>query len=1071
MKGPNLSEWALEHQSFVLYLIIALALAGAYAYVRLGQAEDPDFTFKVMVVRTLWPGATAREVEQQVTERLEKKLQETPWFDYTRSYSKPGESLIFVLLKDYTPPKEVPNAWYQVHKKIADIRHTLPAGVQGPFLNDEFGDTFGTIYAFTSDGYSFAELRDYVDRVRNELLRVPDVAKIDMIGDQEEKIYIETSHRKLATLGIDPLTIFNVLRQQNNLVPAGNFETKDDRIFVRVSGAFESLESVREIGIQANGRLFRLGDIAEVYRGYVDPPLLKLRHDGREAIGLAIAMRKGGDILALGHDLKREMARLERNLPVGIEVHLVTDQPTVVGRSVKEFMRTLAEAVVIVLAVSFISLGLRTGVVVALSIPLVLAVTFLGMLVFGIDLQRISLGALIIALGSAGRRRHHRGGDDGDQDGAGLGPLQGGELCLHLHRAVHAHRHAGHCGRVPAGGAGEVGGRRVHLLDLRSGHDGVADLVGRRRRVHPLPRLQAAARSRREVASAQPDRPAAEPDRAAPGTAPGGCAGANPGHANPGHANPGHANAGTPIRTRRDVYDTPFYRRFRRLVTWCVTYRWVVIGITLAVFVLSIAGFGLVQQQFFPSANRPELVVDLWLPSGASIVATDAEAKRFEKVLEADPDVESYVVYVGGGSPRFYLPLDQQLFNANLAEFVVTTRSNQVRDTVAERLLHKLDNEFTLLRGRVQPAAERPAGGLSGAVPDQRPGFRASCGAQAEKIAEVMRANPHMYHVHLDWNELAKVVRLEIDQNKARLIGVASQDLSNVLNSILTGFSITQYRERDKLIEVLARAEGAERRSLEDLSSINVPTQSGRWIPLSQIATVKYDFEEGLIWRRNRVPTITVQGDIVGAVQAPVVSKQIDPQLDAIRAKLPPGYRIEMGGAIEESARGQASVNAVMPIMLLTVVTLLMMHLQSMQKTILVLLTAPLGLIGVTLFLLVFRVPFGFVAMLGVIALSGMIMRNSIILVDQIDQDLQAGPLAVGGDHRIHRAPLPADHADRGGRDPGDDPAHAQQLLGADGGGHHGRPDGGHGADAAVSAGAVRGLVQGAETAARRVAA
>src|SRR5262245_32308755 len=399
MKGPNLSEWALEHQSFVLFLLVALALAGAYSYTKLGQTEDPDFTFKVMLVRTLWPGATAREVEQQVTERLEKKIRDAPWFDYTRSYSKAGESMIFVTLKDYTPPKEVPNAWYQVRKKVADIRHTLPAGVQGPFLNDEFGDTFGTIYAFTSDGYSFAELRDYVDRVRNELLRVPDVAKIDMIGDQEEKIYIETSHRKLATLGIDPLAIFNVLRQQNNLVPAGNYETKDDRIFVRVSGAFGSLDSVREIGIQANGRLFRLGDIAEVYRGYVDPPLLKLRHDGREAIGLAIAMRKGGDIISLGQALKKEMARLEHNLPVGIEVHQVADQPTVVGRSVKEFMRTLAEAVLIVLAVSFISLGLRTGVVVALSVPLVLAVTFLGMLMFGIDLQRISLGALIIALG------------------------------------------------------------------------------------------------------------------------------------------------------------------------------------------------------------------------------------------------------------------------------------------------------------------------------------------------------------------------------------------------------------------------------------------------------------------------------------------------------------------------------------------------------------------------------------------------------------------------------------------------------------------------------------------------
>ena len=972
MKGPNLSEWALEHQSFILFLIIALALAGAYSYVRLGQAEDPDFTFKVMVVRTLWPGGTAREVEQQVTERLEKKLQETPWFDYTRSYSKAGESLIFVLLKDYTPPKEVPNAWYQARKKIGDIERTLPAGVRGPFFNDEFGDTFGTIYAFTSDGYSFAELRDYVDRVRNELLRVPDVAKIDMIGDQDEKIYIETSHRKLATLGIDPLAIFNVLQQQNNLVPAGNFETKEDRIFVRVTGAFESLESIREIGIQANGRLFRLGDIASVYRGYVDPPLLKMRHEGREAIGLAIAMRKGGDIIELGRSIKREMARLERELPVGIEAHSVADQPTVVGRSVKEFMRTLAEAVIIVLAVSFISLGLRTGVVVALCVPLVLAVTFLGMLVSGIDLQRISLGALIIALGllvddaiiavEMMAIKMEQGLDRFKAASFAYTSTAPSMLTGTLVTAA---------GFLPVGLAKSAAGEYTFsifavvtmalmiswivavlftpylgyklLPEVRPGEHKVGLATRLLRRLAP------------RVGAVRAPAVAA--------------------------ANPGHGE---------DVYHTPFYRGFRRLVTWCVSQRWVVIGITLVVFALSIAGFGLVQQQFFPSANRPELVVDLWLPSGASIVATDREARRFEQVLDADADVESYVAYVGGGSPRFYLPLDQQLFNANLVEFVVTTRSNEVRDAVAQRMLKKLDNEFTLVRGRVQPLQNGPPVAYPVQFRISGPDF-AELRRWAQQIAEVMRANPHMYHVHLDWNELSKVVRLEIDQNKARLIGVASQDLSNVLNSILTGFSITQYRERDKLIEVLARAEGSERRSLEDLSSINVPTQSGRWIPLSQIATVKYAFEEGLVWRRNREPAITVQGDIAGDVQAPVVSMQIDPQLDAIRAKLPPEYRIEMGGAIEESARGQASVNAVMPIMLLTVVTLLMLHLQSMQKTILVLLTAPLGLIGVTLFLLVFRVPFGFVAMLGVIALSGMIMRNSIILVDQIQQDLEAG--------------------------------------------------------------------------------
>jgi multidrug efflux pump len=958
VKGPNLSEWALEHRSFILFLIIGLALAGAYSYVRLGQAEDPDFTFKVMVLRTLWPGATAREVEQQVTERLEKKLQEVPWFDYTRSYSKPGESLIFLMLKDYTPPREVPDAWYQVRKKIRDIQHTLPAGALGPFFNDEFGDTFGTIYAFTADGYSFAELREYVDRVRNELLRVPDVAKIEMIGDQDEKIYVEMSHRKLATLGIDPLTIFNVLRQQNNLVPAGNFETGADRIFVRVSGAFESLESIREIGIQAGGRLFRLGDIASVSRGYVDPPLLKMRHEGQEAIGLAIAMRKGGDIIALGRALEREVVRLEKDLPVGIEVHRVADQPTVVGRSIKEFMKTLAEALAIVLAVGFLSLGLRTGVVVALCVPLVLAVTFLGMKLSGIDLQRISLGALIISLGllvddaiiavEMMAIKMEQGWERFKAASFAYTSTAPSMLTGTLVTAA---------GFLPIGLAKSAAGEytfsifAVVTMSLLISWV-VAVLFTPYLGYKLLPDFKAGVHEERLLARWL--------RRLAPRLAPASYAGAHGG----------------------DVYHTPFYRGFRALVAWCVGHRWTVIGATVAAFVVSVAGFAAVQQQFFPSANRPELVVDLWLPSGASVVATEQEAKRFEKVLASDPEVASFVAYVGGGSPRFYLPLDQQLFNANLAEFVVMTKSNEVRDAVAERLLAKLDNEFTLLRGRVQPLQNGPPVAYPVQFRVSGPDF-GELRHYAEQIAAVMRANPNMYHVHLDWNELAKVVRLQIDQNKARLIGVASQDLSNVLNSILTGFSITQFRERDKLVEVLARA--------EELASINVPTQSGRWIPLSQIAAIEYGLEDGIIWRRNREPTITAQGDILGQVQAPVVSQQIDPKLDGIRAKLPPGYRIEMGGAIEESARGQASVAAVIPVMLLTIVTLLMLHVQSMQKTILVLLTAPLGLIGVTLFLLAFDVPFGFVAMLGVIALSGMIMRNSIILVDQIEQDLRAG--------------------------------------------------------------------------------
>ncbi|MEO8040852.1 MAG: efflux RND transporter permease subunit, partial [Betaproteobacteria bacterium] len=941
----NLSEWALSHQPLVLYFIVALSVSGVFAYLNLGQNEDPDFTFKVMVVRTLWPGATAKEVELEVTERLEKKLQETPWFDFTRSYSKPGESLILITLKDYTPPKQVPNSWYQVRKKLSDIRTTLPDGVRGPFFNDEFGDTFGTIYAFTSDGYSFAELRDHVENVRRQLLLVPDVGKVDVLGEQAEKIWIEMSHKKLATLGIDPISLFSVLRAQNELVPAGNFETRADKIFVRVSGDFKSVESIREIGIQANGRLFRLGDIARVYRGYVDPPDVLFRYAGEPAMGLAVSMRKGGDIIGLGRRLETTMKEQTAALPVGIEVHSVADQPKVVARSISEFMRTLAEAVIIVLAVSFISLGLRTGVVVALSIPLVLATTFLFMLIFGIDLQRISLGALIIGLGLlvddaiiSTEMMAIKMEQGWDRFKAGSFAYSSTAPSMLTGTLVTA------AGFLPVGLAKSAAGEYtfsifavVTIALLVSWV--VAVVFTPYLGFHLLPDF--AKNGEREGFLARMWRIALR---------------------RPPRAVPTHGVHET------DVYDRPLYRRFRALVTWCVTYRKTVIVLTLALWVLAVLGFGLVQQQFFPSANRPELVVDLWLPNGSSITATNDQARRFEALLARDPDVENYVTYVGSGSPRFYLPLDQQLLNQNLAEFVVTARSEKLRNALQERLERVLEQEFTLVRGRVSvlqngpPVAYPVAFRVSGPDTEQ---IRRIAG----EVATVMRDNASMRLVHLDWNEKSKVVKLDIDQNKARLVGVSSSGLSNMLNAVLTGYSITEFRERDKLIEVLARAEGSERRNPMDIGGINIPTQNGRSIPLSQVATVRYAQEDGVIWRRNRVPTITVQGDVKGRVQAPEVSTEIDRRLAPIRARLALGYSITMGGAIEESARGQGSVVAVVPIMIVTIVTLLMIHLQSVQKTVLVLLTAPLSVIGVALFLLVGNVPFGFVAMLGFIAL------------------------------------------------------------------------------------------------------
>ena len=969
MRHFNLSEWALEHQSLVLFFMLALFAAGLFSYFKLGQAEDPEFTFKVMVVRAFWPGASPPEMEQQVTERLEKKLQETPYLDNVRSYTRSGETTIFVVLKDSTPPKAVADVWYQVRKKIGDIRATLPEGTLGPFFNDEFGDVFGNIYAFTGDGFTYAELKDYVEDVRKEILRVPNVSKAEILGHQDQKIYVEMSHRKLATLGIDPLSIFNVLREQNSMTPAGSIDTHSDRIFLRISGSFDSVESIREIGIQANGRLFRLGDIAHVYRGYVDPPSQKVRYMGQEAIALAVSMAKGGDILQLGADLNKAFKGIKRDLPVGIEMHQYSNQPEVVKRSVDEFMRTLLEAVVIVLAVSFFSLGFRTGLVVALSIPLVLAVTFLMMKLYGIDLQRISLGALIISLGLLV--------DDAiiSVEMMATKMEQGMERAKAAAFAYTSTAFPMLTGTLitaaaftPVGFAKSSAGEYTFsifavvtiallvswvvavlftpflgykLLPDRSHHAPPPSLFSRflHGPVHRWwPRLV------------------------------------------PPPAPPHHG----------DVYDSPFYRRFRGLVVWCVSYRKTVILITVAVFALSIFGFRFVQNQFFPSSNRPELIVDLWLPQGASFQATEEQVKRLEGKLKGDESVVNYVAYIGTGSPRFYLPLDQQLGHPNFAQFVIVTKDNKAREVLYDKINRLLETEFTVLRGRVNRLENGPPVGypvqfrvIGNDIPTVR--------KIAFEVASIVRANPNAQNVHLDWNEQVKDIRLEIDQNKARVIGVSSQGLSTVLNSILTGYSITRYREKDQLIEVLARAGTGERLDPGKLAEINVPTQSGKWIPLAQIAKIEYGFEEGIIWRRNRQPTVIVRADIRGDVQAPVVSKQIDPKLDDLRARLPEYYRIETAGAIEESAKGENSIIAVMPLMLIIVLTLLMIQLQSFQKTFMVLLTSPLGLIGVAFILLTWNVPFGFVANLGVIALFGMIMRNSVILVDQIEQDIKAG--------------------------------------------------------------------------------
>ncbi len=951
MRNFNLSGWALKHRGLVLYFMLALSVMGIASYDKLGQSEDPPFTFKVMVVRTNWPGATAHEVAEQITDRIEKKLQEAPYVDVIRSYSKPGESLVMFLAKDSAPASAIPEIWYQVRKKIGDIRQTLPAGIQGPYFNDEFGDTFGNIYALTGDGFDYAQLKQYADRIRLELLRVPGVAKVEFFGEQEEKVFIEISNAKLANLGINPQAIFTVLQQENALAPSGVFDTASDKIFLRVSGDFSSSEAIREISLRANGRLIRLGDIARVYRGYADPPVSKMRFKGREAFGIGVSMSKGGDIIALGERLEAASTRIQAGLPVGVDLHQVSSQPDSVRRSIGEFARSLAEAVIIVLAVSLLSLGLRTGIVVALSIPLVLSITFLFMSLFDIGLHKISLGALIISLGLlvddaiiAVEMMARKMEEGWDRVRAASFAYTSTAMPMLTGTLVTA------AGFLPIATAASSTGeytRSIFQVTV------IALLVSWVTAVVFVPLIGF---------KLLPDFSKKK-----------------------GHVNPDDAE--------KALYDTPFFRRFRALVDWCVAQRKTVIAVTVGMFALSVFAFGFVQQQFFPDSTRLELLVDMRLPEGSSYAATETAVKKLEAILDKEQvgkTIDNYVSYVGIGSPRFYLPLDQQLANTNFAQFVILARGQSEREELRSRLIRLFEEDFPGLRASINRLENGPPVGF----PVQ---FRvsgediATVRGLADQVAAVMRANSNLQNVQFDWDAPAKVVKLDIDQAKARVLGISSQELAGFLSTSLNGFSVTYFRERDKLVEVLLRGADEERARLSMLANLSVPTPSGKPVALSQIATISYGFEEGIIWRRNRLPTVTVRANVYGKIQAPAVTAQIEPRLADIHAALPPGYLLETGGAVEDSAKGGKSVAAGVPLFLVVVFTVLMVQLQSFQRVLLVVLTAPLGLIGVTIALLVFNVPFGFVAMLGTIALSGMIMRNSVILVDQIEQDIAAG--------------------------------------------------------------------------------
>lgn len=976
MRRFNLSEWALGNRPLVLFAMLAFAIIGAWSYKHLGQSEDPPFTFKVMVVRTNWPGATAEQVSRQVTEPIEKALLNTGQYEFIRSYSRPGESQVIFVARDSLRSKAIPDLWYQVRKRVGDIKPTLPREIVGPFFNDEFGDTFGNIYALTGQGFDYAVMRDYADRIQLELQRVPDVGKIELEGLQDEKVWIELSNTKLATLGVSLQQVQQALADQNAIAATSFFETPTDRVQLRVTGQFKSVEDIRSFPIQAGDRTVHLGDIAEIKRGFADPASPKMRFMGEDAIGIAVAMKDGGDILKLGSTLDAEFERLQKTLPAGMQLRKVSDQPHAVEESVGEFVQVLTEAVVIVLLVSFFSLGLRTGLVVGVTIPLVLAMTFFVMHYFGIGLHKISLGALVLALGLlvddaiiAVEMMATKMEQGYDRLRAASFAWESTAFPMLTGTLITA------AGFLPiATAASSTGEYTRSLFQVVT----IALVVSWIAAVLFIPYL--GDKMLPDLFNPQPPKPDSLAGRW---------------HARRlrwADRHPAFARWIAPkVHAHdHDPYQRPFYVRFRRFLDVCLRHRWWVIAATAALFVFSLLIFRFVPQQFFPDSTRPELMVDIELAEGASLQATQAQATKLEKLLKDREGISNYVAYVGTGSPRFYLPLDQQLPATNFSQFVVLTEDAKAREATRDWLLKDVIPQFPDVQMRVTRLENGPPVGypvqmrISGEHIEQ-------VQAIARQVEAKVRANPHVMNVNLDWSEPSKVVRLVIDQDRARALGVSSAQVSQLLGTSLSGMSVSTYREGNRLIEMLLRGPDNERVRLDMLGSLAIPTASGTSVTLSQVARLEYVFEDGIIWHRNRLPTVTVRADIADAKQPLDVVQQILPTLEGIRAQLPSGYLLETGGTVEDSTRGQDSIKAGMPLFLIVVATLLMLQLRSFSRAAMVLVTAPLGIIGATLFLLLFRAPFGFVALLGTIALAGMIMRNSVILIDQIQQDIDAG--------------------------------------------------------------------------------
>ncbi|HEY8008807.1 MAG TPA: efflux RND transporter permease subunit [Methylocella sp.] len=938
MTGPNLSEWALTHRSFVIFAMIAVTIAGLASYIRLGRSEDPAFTFRTMIVQASWPGATLDDTLQQVTERLERKLQEIRGLDYLRSYTSPGITTIFVNLKGSTKASEVPDIWYQVRKNVSDIRHTLPAGVVGPGFNDDFGDTYGLIYGFTADGFTHRELRDYVEDIRSRLLQVPDVSKIEILGAQDEQIFVEFSTKQLAGLGIDRAALIAALQTQNAVSPAGSLQTGNEKLLIRVSGAFRSENDILDVNFLSNGRLIRLRDIAEVRRALADPPQPMFRVNGKPAIGLAIAMRDGGDILALGRNVKKAIDESVADLPLGIDATLVSDQPVVVKTAIGEFMESLWQAIAIIMAVSVVSLGIRPGAVVALSIPLTMAIIFPIMELLGIDLQRISLGALIIALGLLVDDAMTTVDVMTSRLAAGDSKAQSATFAYRtLAFPMLTGSFVTAAGFVPIGFARSAAGEYTFSIFAVVS---IALIVSWFVAVLFAPLMGVWLLKKPE--------------------------------------------------TKEPAQQSMILRIFRTVLVGAMRMRWLTIAVTLACFTASLLALPYVPRQFFPASDRPELVVDLTLPQNASIYASDQAAAKLDAILKDDPDVASWSTYVGRGAIRFYLPLNVQLANDFFSQAVVVAKNVAARERLHARLEKTLAEQLPSVVARVSPLELGPPVGWPVQYRVSGPDL-AEVRTIALRLGQVMGTDAHVRLVNFDWMEPARKVRIQIDQDQARLLGLSSQALAEVLNTVMTGTPVTQVRDNIYLINVITRAQDEQRVSLSTLRALQLPLPNGRTVPLSQVASFDFEQEFPLIWRRQRVPTLTVRADIASDATPEAAVRSLAPAVEKVNASLPKGYRIEVGGTVEESAASQASVFAKVPLMLFLMLLFLMAQLHSFSRLALVLSIVPMGLIGIVTALLIFGRPLGFVAILGILALMGMIARNAVILIEQIETERAEG--------------------------------------------------------------------------------